>query len=158
MLRLANAGIYRYLQDEPKFRKVSLALEPTALNEVSWQKGAGEATGTYPYLVFSLAENRYVCGIRMKYSYPKNANHLSYVSIYWKKENQEDFIPQQFSKYSPTGDRASWERGTWLHRADSERTLTVWVCDTLKEIRVHPDFQPCVFQISEIELLELPDE
>jgi len=154
MLRQANVGIYRHLRDEPVFHKVSLPLVPPALNDLTWKEGIARATGSYPFLVFSLPENRYVCGIRLHYSYPNNEDHLSYVSIYWKKGDQKEFTTEQFSKYSPTGDRANWERGTWCRLAESERTLTVWICDTVKEIRIHPDFQPCECKISEIVLLE----
>ena len=50
-------------------------------------------------------------------------------------------MPERFYKYSPTGDRANWERGTWDTIDDSSTTLTVWISDTVGEIGITPDFR-----------------
>ena len=34
--------------------------------------------------------------------------------------------------------------------------MTVWICDTLDQIRIYPDKRPCDFSISEVTLL-LPE-
>jgi hypothetical protein len=41
---------------------------------------------------------------------------------------------------------------------EPETTLIFWVCDTLDQLRIHPDFKPGVLRISEIVLLEPADE
>ncbi len=153
MLRRAGVGKFPYLKDDPPFKQVSVPLAPTLLNQVRWEASTAYGTGYYPYLVFDLQEDRYVSGVRLRYSYSNENGTLPYVSIYWKRRDQHDFDKQQFWKYSPTGDRANWTRGTWLRVADPETTLTVWVCDTLGQLRIHPDFKPGIFKISEITLL-----
>ncbi len=153
MLHRAGVGKFRFLRENPAFHEVSVPLVPSDLNQVRWEKGTAYGTGNYPFLVFTLPENRYVCGIRLKYSYRNKEGTAPYVSIYWKGGDQDDFTQDQFWKYSPTGDRANWERGTWARLTEPESTMTVWVCDTVKQLRIHPDFKPGVFTISELVLL-----
>ena len=63
------------------------------------------------------------------------------------------FVPERYYKYSPTGDRANWERGTWDTIGDSATTLTVWVADTVGEIGITPDFRPAIFRIDKLSLV-----
>ena len=78
---------------------------------------------------------------------------LPYIGIRWKPTSQAGFVPERFYKYSPTGDRANWERGTWDTIGDSATTLTVWVEDTVREIGITPDFRPATFRIDELSLV-----
>jgi hypothetical protein len=153
LLRRARVGDFSLLRDNPPFREVALPLVPVAMNQVTWHGGIAHATGNYPYLVFALPENTYVCGIRVKYSYSSTEGSLPYVSLYWKRDDQNDFTRDQSYKYSPTGDRANWARGTWTRLAQPQTTMFVWLCDNVKELRFHPDFKPCDCEISEILLL-----
>ncbi len=153
MLRRAGVGQFRFLVDDPPFHEIQVPLEPIALNQVRWENGTAYGTGDYPFVVFGLHEDKYVSGIRFKYAYSNEDGTLPYVSIHWKSSKQADFVGEQFWKYSPTGDRANWERGTWLRLNDSETTLTVWICDTIDQVRIHPDYRPGIFRISELVLL-----
>lgn len=158
MLRRAGIGQFRFLRNDPPFREVSVPVVPTQLNQVRWKGGTAYGTGRNSYLVFDLREDTFISGVRLKYSYWNNDGTIPYVSIYWKRSDQNEFTKDQFSKYSPTGDRANWTRGTWQRLSDPETTLTVWVCDTVGQLRIHPDFKPGVFKISEILLLLPPSE
>lgn len=158
MLRRAGIGQFRFLKNDPPFREVSVPVVPIQLNQVRWEGRTAYGTGRNPYLVFDLGENRYISGVRLKYSYWNNDGTSPYVSIYWKRSDQNEFTKDHFSKYSPTGDRANWTRGTWQRLSDPETTMTVWVCDTVGQLRIHPDFKPGVFKISEILLLLPPGE
>ena len=92
-------------------------------------------------------------GIRLRYRYRSDDGTLPYIGIRWKPGSQLEFAPERFYKYSPTGDRANWERGTWDTIHDSATTLTVWISDTVREIGITPDFRPAVFHIDELSLL-----
>jgi hypothetical protein len=153
MLRSAGIGSFAYLKDNPAFREIRVPLYPSALSEVEWQSGTAYATGRSPHLVFPLPQRQYVCGIRLKYVHATKEGTLPSVSVYWKNGEQEEFTADRFWKNSPTGDRANWERGTWLRLGESETTMEVWSCDWISHIRIHPDLRPCVFKILEIVLL-----
>jgi hypothetical protein len=157
MLRRAGVGQFRFLQENPGFHEISVPLDPIALNQVTWKQDTAYATGYYPYVMFALQEERYVSGIRLKYNHRNENGTLPYVSVYWKGGDQDSFSEDQFWKYTPTGDRANWKRGTWTRLRDPETASTIWICDYIKELRIHPDFTPGVFTISELVVL-LPAE
>ncbi len=158
LLRRAGVGSFRCLNDDPAFEEISLPLEPSFLSEVKWQDGTAYAAGSAPYLEFALPKDRYVCGIRIKYQHSNETNTLPYVYLSWKSQQQADFTREQSWKQSPTGDRANWEKGSWLRLHEPETTMLVWVCDKVGVIRLYPDFKPCTFRISEIVLLVSPQE
>jgi hypothetical protein len=158
MLRKAGIGSFVHLKDNPTFQEIPVALEPAAVSQLSWEDTTAHATGNAPFALFSLPQERYVCGIRMRYTYENHEGTLPYVSLYWKGNDQPDFTDERSWKNSPTGDRANWERGTWLRLADPENRTTIWICDRVKEIRLHPDFKPGLFRISEFTLLVPVDE
>ncbi len=153
MLRRAGVPPYRSLRVDPAFREIPVPFPPISTSQAIWEDGVIRSTGNAPSVVFDLPASRYVDGIRLTYSSTNRQGSLPYVSIYWKGLDQAEFTTRQFKKYSPTGDRANWERGTWKRRMNRESTMTVWICDTMKQLRLHPDFKPGVFRISELVLL-----
>jgi hypothetical protein len=100
-----------------------------------------------------LPERQYVSGVRLKYSYGNADGTCPYVSLYWKRDDQDDFTIDRLRKYSPTGDRKNWCHGTWTRINEPETTLIFWICDTVSQLRIHPDFKPGVFKFSEVILL-----
>jgi hypothetical protein len=157
MLRAAGVGRYGALRDDPPFREVPISLAPTELREVRWSDSTGQVSGSDPFIVFSLPSDRYVAGIRLKYRYHAEDGSLPYIGVRWKRADQPSFSSDAFKKYSPTGDRANWERGTWTRRNATETTLTVWLSDTIGQIGITPNFVPGVFRITELSLL-VPEE
>ncbi len=153
MLRQAGVGYFRFLSEDPKHGETRLPLAPTELKEVRWEEGTAYSTGASPYLVFDLPEERYVSGVRLKYTYCNAEGTCPYVALYWKSSSQRDFTSDQYKKISPTGDRANWCSVTWARVGEPETTMDVWICDKVKQVRIHPDFKPGVFKISEIVLL-----
>ena len=81
---------------------------------------------------------------------------MTYVSVYWKGNDQPGFTSERFHKYSPTGDRANWEHGTWARLSEPERTMTVWISERINQLRIHPDTRRGAIHISELVLL-VPD-
>jgi len=164
MLQRAGVGKFRFLQANPPMREVSVPLRPAVLNEVTWKQGMAQGVGKKdPYLVFVLPESRYVYGLRLKYSYSNQDSTAPCRFVYWKRGDQDDFPEDQHSQSCPTGDRANWSNGTWIRGMASESSMTVWIWDTIKEIKIYPDFKtmrwftssprPFSFHISELALL-----
>jgi len=166
MLQRAGVGKFRSVQENPPMREVSVPLQPVSLNAVTWERGIAHGTGGKdPYLVFALSEERYVYGLRFKYSYSNEAHTAPCRFVYWRRGDQDGFPENQGSNSCPTGDRANWSRGTWVKAKDSESfsSMTVWICDAIKDIKIYPDFktmtwftstpQPFTFEMSELVLL-----
>jgi hypothetical protein len=158
MLRQAGVGSFRFLKDDPPFREVSISLVPQHLSNVRWEDGTAHATGSWDesYLLFSLPKAEYAYGIRLKYTYWNSDNTLPFVFLHWRDDEAKQFARDRFKNYSATGDHANWVRGTWGQTKAPESTLTFWVRDTVKEIRLHPDLRPGVMKVSELVLLTAP--
>jgi hypothetical protein len=153
MLKRAGVGKYSALKLNPSFQAVPIDLHPVETRLLTWHDSTARVVGPRPALVFRLPEDRFVTGIRLRYRYRSDDGSLPYIGISWKPRFQAEFVPARFYKYSPTGDRANWERGTWDTIHDRATTLTVWISDTVREVGITPDFRPALFEIDELSLL-----
>jgi hypothetical protein len=79
------------------------------------------------------------------------------VAIRWKPKGSADF-GDRFYKFSPTGDRANWVRGTWDRINDPATSLTLWISDTVGQIEILPIAYPATFHVTELSLLVPGDE
>ncbi len=155
MMRQAGVAGYAGLREDPSIRAVPLDLRPTATAELVWGRDStARVQGSDPRLVFDLPRERFVTGLRLRYRYRSDDGNLPYIAIQWKRDAQREFDHERYYKYSPTGDHANWKRGTWDTIHDSATTMTVWICDTVHQIAITPDFRPAVFRIDELSLLE----
>jgi hypothetical protein len=153
MLQRAHVGNYGALKQDSAFRVIPLDLHPVETTELTWQDSTARVVGPRPALRFRLSADRVAAAIRLRYRYRSDDGSLPYIGIRWKPSGQPEFARERFYKYSPTGDRANWERGTWDTIHDSATTLTVWISDTVGEVSITPDFRPAVFKIDELSLL-----
>lgn len=153
LLRRAGIGQYRSLQPEPPFHTIPVGLSPVASDRLRWSDSTAQVDWGKPYLLFELPELQRIEGIRLRYRYQSDDGTLPYIGIHWRPSAEREFAPERFYKYSPTGDRANWERGAWTRLHDSTTSLTVWIADTVRQIRITPDFRPAVFRIAELSLL-----
>lgn len=153
MLKRAQVGRYAALREDAAFRPVPVDLRPAEATELVWHDSTARVAGPRPALLFRLPADRVVAGIRLRYRYRSDDGTLPYIGLRWKPSAQPEFTPERYYKYSPTGDRANWERGTWDAIHDSATTLTIWISDTVGEVGITPDFRPAVFRIDELSLL-----
>ncbi len=153
LLARARVGPYTRLREDPVFSAVPVPETPVQTVQLTWSDSVARVQGPDPALVFQLSEDRRVAGIRLRYRYRADDGTLPYIAIRWKTAGERSFAPARFYKYSPTGDRANWERGAWTRLEDSATTLTMWIDDTVHQIRITPDFRPATFRIAELSLL-----
>jgi hypothetical protein len=153
LLRSANVGQFRFLRDNPAFREISVPLTPVELHHSSWNGHIARTTAPDASIVFALPQSVYVDGIRLKYTVENKDGILPLFSIAWRNDHASAFTRENSYWTSPTGDRANWERGSWLRIGRPESELLFWICDRIREIRIQPDSQPCVFKLSELVLL-----
>jgi hypothetical protein len=153
MLRRAGVGLYAGLRDDPPVREVPLELTPSGLAGVTWRDSTATITGAEAHIDFTLPAERYVAGIRLEYQYWDSSSGLPLVGLRWKRAADREYPAGNYKKYSPTGDRANWERGTWTRLGDSTTTMTVALADTIGAIRINPNYLPGVFRIRRLVLL-----
>jgi hypothetical protein len=140
--RLRDAGFedFRALRPDPPFREVTLPLTPTDVRLARWERGTAYVEGVDPQLTFTLPADRYVAGIRLRYSHANGAGAPARFKLDWLRTGQSSPPPtQRFANWNlPTG---------------RDRTTTVWVGDVLREIQIHPDNRTCEFTLGSITLL-----
>ncbi|MGN6391306.1 MAG: hypothetical protein ACTHM9_03520 [Gemmatimonadales bacterium] len=153
LLARAQVGPYARLRADPSFTSIPVPLEPVQTVQLSWRDSVARVEGPDPAVVFELPENHQVAGIRLAYRYRADDGTLPYIAIHWKTGGERSYDLARFYKYSPTGDRANWERGAWTRIHDSTTTLTLWIDDTVKQIRITPDFRPATFRVADLSLL-----
>jgi len=155
MLRTAKVGQFRFLRDNPVFQKIRVALNPVELHGATWSNGAFTTTGPDSAIVFAISPSARVSGIHLEYNVENESRTPPLFSIAWRSDSSP-FTTDSSYYVSPTGDRANWERGSWLRIGHQETEMTVWVCDRISHIRIKPDVQPCVFRLRGLTLLVDP--
>lgn len=153
MLRQAGIGIYGGLREDPPVREVPLDLTPSGLAHVTWHDSTATVAGADAHLDFTLPAERAVAGIKLAYQYRAADGSLPLIGLRWKRAADADYPAANYKKYSPTGDRANWERGTWTRLGDSATTMTVALADTIAQIRIFPNYVPGSFRITRLVLL-----
>lgn len=153
MLQQAGIGRFGHLRPNPPLAEVAVPVVPTLMHQMTWHEQTGYANGKDPYVIFTLPEEREVAGIRVRYSYANKEGTAPCRFIYWKRGDQKDFRDDQRSKYCPTGDHANWQSGTWLKAGHPHADTIAWIDDTIKDIKIYPDFKPGIFRLDDITLL-----
>jgi hypothetical protein len=147
-------GAFRFLKDDPPFREVAVPLVPSKLGQATWDPAYRSACtqGRSSYLAFDLGEVRSVDGIRIKYRCSNLTGVAPCTTLSWKR-GEADRSPGQWRMNGPTGDRATWEKGTMLRLGDPQTSLTNYICDSLSLIVIQPDLGPGIFEFDELVLL-----
>lgn len=133
MLRRARVGRFGALRESGPLREVSV-----------------QPTGD---LVFELPRPIAVEGMRLRYTRSPPDGAAPYVAVYWKRPGDVDFVWERSWKYSPTGDRANWSRGTWSRLQAPAATTERWMAETISAIRVETTLGPGQFTLEELVLL-----
>lgn len=158
MLRAAGAGAFRQLRDDPPFSEVSPPLTPIQLHDMEWEDGVARAISTNGWLTFGLPAQVDAAGIRLRYTYSNAKGTEPYVAIHWKSRDQTDFAKDAYSKYSPTGDRANWQKGTWSRLEDDSSVVYIWIDQPVRALRVSLPFEKGTIKIHELCVLVSADD
>ena len=108
---------------------------PAGMKEIKWKDGTGHGTGPDSYLMFALPQPTFVAGVRIRWSHSNGTT--TFFRAFWRRSDTSDF-PETYQYY--------WSFGL-------EDPLTIYIADTIDQIRIHPDLKPVDFTISEIVLL-----
>jgi hypothetical protein len=145
-LRDGGCGDFRHMGEDPPFREVPLSVTPISIEGATWDKGTAHVFDKDAYLVFPVPETKPVAGVRITYVHsaepglrPDNLTSYITFKLFWKRRDQTEFSPLQ--SY----------RNNWLNTG--EQTETIWVDDTIDQLRIHPDDRPCEFKILKMALI-----
>jgi len=141
-LKRDGIGVFREMQPDPEFREVAIPLRPVEHHEAASAGGAGYARETDPPLVFALGQPTRVYAIRVKLSYKGAKSPSSSLQVFWKQAGQPEFAAGTGRDFTAA-----------LPAVPGDRTVTVWVNDTIDGFRIDPHEPPYGFTISEVRLL-----
>ena len=140
LLHRAGVGPCRSVrQAELAYDQVSLSPVPTALRRMAWQDGRGLGNGAGSWLTLGLQRPRRVYAVRVRYAYEGTASLVRSLRLSWKDSSRNGSSDPEHSRQ--------------VLVAPEVQTVTVWVNDTIDQLRIQPDKNPFVFRLSEITLL-----
>ena len=158
-------GIFRRMREDPPFKIVNLPVRPAVLERMTWRDGiaAGNGGGK-SFMTYSLYEPRYVYAVRLRYNYDETTSSWPTLLALWRDSRREDFNDKdpasderKLSSSSPGPKQPTWALIGGKIQTDAilrtEGTLTVWINGTIDQFRIYPDYAPCEFRLSKIELL-----
>jgi hypothetical protein len=149
MLKAAGLEPFAQMKEGPPVTEYPMPVIPSGVYEMTWQGQTGHGSGSDPQVMFALPEAKFVCGLRIRCSYPPREGptggddpRFSMLHIFW----------------SDCGAGKTGEYQRLLQRGGQEHCVTVWIYERIKSFRIQPDEQPCDFRITGIELLVPRDE
>src|SRR5262249_20443298 len=145
MLNRAGVRLFRSLQHHVALQKGPLPVSPTARGHLLWCGGVGYGGGKDSALLFDLPRCQRVYAIRLTFAYENPPENPVSLRLSWKRDDQSAF-PQgkqtvEWTLLPKEGEKAG------------AKTVTLWVNDSLDQIRIGPDTKPFVFHLSAIVLL-----
>lgn len=145
MLRAAGVGKFREIRPDPPFEERPVELHPGDIRLASWDDQTNEirASGVDPWVRFDLKAPARVAGVRIRYDHENDAGAPARFRLAWRSDGQFDFPPDQ-------------QYGDWNLPTGRDQTTTVWIEQTISQIRIQPDNRPCRFRIHELTLLLAP--
>jgi hypothetical protein len=166
-LRDAGMGQFKFIQRDPTYRAVPMQVAPTTTHRMSWQEGFGrglDGAGDPPSISFAVNPKRMVYAVRLKYRHQETAGRYAHLQVSWTsgdgngstsgasgtKRRFDDWVEADSSV--PVLRRVDSKLGYLQPTAD--KMLTVWINETISELKIIPDDQPCVFTLAGLTLLE----
>ncbi len=141
MLHDAHIGQFRSMRDNPYSNEVSVPLNPARVRNMDWKDGVGTALNDDPFVVFALERPQFVHAIRLRYLYAAERDERggAHGELYWCDSQRNEFSDKE-------------RRLTWT-TTPHETERTIWIDDTIDQIRFDPDNRPCEFTLKEVTLL-----
>ncbi|MDB5351633.1 MAG: hypothetical protein JWN86_2880 [Planctomycetota bacterium] len=124
--------------DHYAVRPIHLPQTPSALNQMTWSDGKGDATGADSYVAYVLPKAQYVQGVEIRLLVNNPQHDRAMLKVSWA--NRQD----------PSRSPASHVETFYLPSGTFERTLTVPINEAVELIRIHPDIKPCHIEVKSV--------
>jgi hypothetical protein len=138
-LHQAKLGPFGALHDPPLALESLAPLAPAETHHATWEDGLLTAAGDNAYLVFRLPAPRRVAAVQLRYAFADTPDPAR-CRLAWRPSDRGDFDPAR---------SFAWTQAT----EPGEQVRTVWVNDTVHEIRLQPDDRPCVMNLAGVALV-----
>jgi hypothetical protein len=138
--QLRDAGIspYSRLPADPSFRVRKLGLQPAEIVDIDWNGQEGKILGPNAYLVFDLAEPRFVSGLRFRLSVVDPGGMLPAVRVRVQSDTNSQVMHYNCRYESTTGEEAE---------------ILVYVDARISRVLLFPNNRISSFRMTNIELL-----
>jgi hypothetical protein len=153
MLREAKIGAFVNLRVDPPVEQVVITPE-------QWEVSGGTRKGHVirhqgrAWITVKLPEPTPVAGVMLVYDYQNARRQQPFVLVEWRRKGQEFGDLERRYYWSPTGDRANWEKCSFVRRSDPYPMLRCWIWDEGTELRICPDYSPGTFELKELVLIK----
>jgi hypothetical protein len=145
-LHRAGIGLFRQMVEDPPWQEIPLPLTPMELHEITREDGVGRCTGEDPWLVFALEKPQQVTALRIDITYLHcEAPEGKTFRTWWKKDQENEYTDSERHYNTSFGVPDPSVIG-----------ITIWVNDTIDRIRIQPDTNQSVFQLTGVTLLLPP--
>ncbi len=151
MLRDAHVGAFAKLRDDPPVQRVTISPEQWNLHEGTRDGRVIRHQGK-AWINIKLPEPTLVAGVTLVYDYANPIKRQPFIALEWRGTGQEFSEVERRYYWSPTGDRANWERGSFVRLNDPYPTSRCWIWETVTELRISPDYTPGTFELKELVL------
>ena len=145
MLQQAGIEPFTHLREDPPLAEIPVDTKPSETNQIVWTDGMGQGSGENSYLLYSLPRPIFVAAIRITYSLTNREGVPAHFEMNWTSSARGNL------------DEGRGYETTFMETGSGEHSATIYVCDTISQIRVSPDNRPFTFRISSMILL-VPEE
>jgi hypothetical protein len=143
--KLHDAGypVFRAL-NAPRMSEVPVEFSLLRANDATWADGVLSTHGNDPFVVFSLAQPRFVSAIELIFAYADTPGPAE-VEFRWKTRSDADF--------AGTNRYLRWLQDTTLPVC----SRTVVINDAVDQFRIDPAAGPCSFHLRSVRFLVIDD-
>ncbi len=143
MLRAARAGPYDREQAFPvdsPCRAADVHVVKLGEHETYVDNGTFRAVGSDPFVVYSIPEAAYVCGVTIQFVVTNASTDAPKMQVFWARS------PDEFQE----GRRSAHVA---VDRTTEVQEATIWIYDDIDRFRIDPDQQPCTFELRSLTFL-----
>ncbi len=119
-----------------------------AFHDITWAGEVARGTGPDPYIVYALRRPTFVYGVEVWFTLTNDQKSPAAFQAFWARSSVNHFCEEErtvhFTLLEPTAPGPRMAK------------LTLWIFDTIDQLRLDPDAKPCAFQLHRVELLTKP--
>ena len=109
-------------------------------HQLTWNGTVGRGEGPDPHFVLAVPAPRHVAAVRVRFVLTGPIPSAGWLEVYWRRSDTTAFDGTRSHRFM-------------LYPSEQERTLVVWVNDTIDQLRIDPDSRPCTFELRELTML-----